>query len=115
MADKDAPQFEDRLGFAVKIARLAGQQTLELFRSNKLEVDRKGDGSPVTTADREAEQLLRRMISETYPDDAIVGEEFGESPGTSGFCLGFGSDRRYQGLCIGRATLHDSRSRNVGK
>ncbi len=79
------PQLENRLAFAVAIARQAGEQTLELFRTRSLDVDRKSDGSPVTAADRAAEKLLRQRIGEEFPDDAILGEEFGESPGTSGF------------------------------
>ena len=79
------PQLETRLAFAVEIARQAGEQTLELFRTPSLNVDRKSDGSPVTAADRAAEQLLRQRITEQFPDDAILGEEFGETPGTSGF------------------------------
>ncbi|MBI4539810.1 MAG: inositol monophosphatase family protein [Gemmatimonadetes bacterium] len=39
----------------------------------------KGDGSPVTVADREAEALLRELIGARYPHHGILGEEFGES------------------------------------
>lgn len=79
------PELEPRLKFAVEIARRAGEQTLELFRATDLDVDRKADGSPVTAADRAAEELLRALIVERFPDDAILGEEFGETAGTSGF------------------------------
>lgn len=74
-----------RLDFAVAIAREAGNQTLELFRSDELDLNRKSDGSPVTAADRAAEELLRERISNEFPDDAILGEEFGETDGTSGY------------------------------
>ncbi len=47
-------------------------------------VETKGDGSPVTLADRGAEQELRRLIRDRFPDDGILGEEFGETIGTSG-------------------------------
>jgi histidinol-phosphatase len=40
-------------------------------------VDHKADGSEVTAADRDAEQLLRQRITEHYPDHAILGEESG--------------------------------------
>lgn len=85
MTTLPADQIETRRQFAVQIAREAGNQTLELFRSDKLDLNRKSDGSPVTAADRAAEQLLRQRIGEQFPDDAILGEEFGESAGTSGF------------------------------
>jgi histidinol phosphatase-like enzyme (inositol monophosphatase family) len=74
-----------RLDFAVSIAREAGQHTLRYFRQPGLDVDVKADASPVTVADREAEQLLRKRITEKYADDGIIGEEFGELAGTSGY------------------------------
>lgn len=39
----------------------------------------------MTAADRESELLLRKLISDAYPDDAIVGEEYPEKAGVSGF------------------------------
>ncbi len=85
MPTPESLQLKPRLEFAVEIARQAGEQTLELFRTPSLDVDRKSDGSPVTAADRAAEELLRARIAAQFPDDAILGEEFGEKPGTSGF------------------------------
>lgn len=76
---------DNRLEFAVEIARQAGDQTLKLFRSDQLDLDRKSDGSPVTAADRAAEELLRQRIGDQFPADAILGEEFGEKSGTSGY------------------------------
>ncbi len=77
--------LKDRLDFAVAIAREAGEITLDYFQQEGLTVDRKSDDSPVTIADRRAEQHLRARIVEAYPDDAILGEEFGEVAGTSGY------------------------------
>jgi histidinol phosphatase-like enzyme (inositol monophosphatase family) len=74
-----------RLEFAVAAAREAGRLTLDYFGRGNFEVESKADASPVTVADRGAEQLLRRRIAEAYADDAVLGEEFGESPGSSGF------------------------------
>lgn len=76
--------LSEKLEFAVAIAREAGRLTLEYFQQSGLQVDRKADRSPVTAADRAAEQLLRKKIAERYPHDGIVGEEFGEQPGQSG-------------------------------
>ena len=83
-ADPD-PQTQARLELAVSAARAAGAATLQWFRQSALDVERKGDGSPVTAADRAAESLLREQISAKFPDDAILGEEFGEKPGTSAY------------------------------
>jgi histidinol phosphatase-like enzyme (inositol monophosphatase family) len=77
-------EVRERLRHAVTIAREAGQLTLHFFRGT-VQVDRKQDGSPVTVADRKGEELLRRRISEVFPNDAILGEEFGDQPGDSGF------------------------------
>ncbi len=79
------PQIAERLNFAVEIARAAGDLTLQYFRRDDLQIERKADKSPVTIADRAAEQLLRDRISERFPNDGVVGEEFGITDGTSEF------------------------------
>ncbi len=75
--------LEKRFDFACEMARAAGDSTMDLF--GKGEFEKKGDASPVTVADRNAEQLIRNAVGETFADDAFIGEEFGESPGESGF------------------------------
>ena len=74
-----------RLTLANRIAVEAGKLTLKHFRNEDLKVIRKGDGSPLTIADQEAETFLREEISKAFPDDGIVGEEFGVTEGTSEF------------------------------
>ncbi len=78
-------QVTERLDFALQIAREAGEVTLRYFRRQDLVIEDKADRSPVTIADRSAEQLLRERIGERYPDDGIIGEEFGAAGGTSGY------------------------------
>lgn len=77
------PAVAERLRAAVEVAREAGEITLRHFQSTSLGVERKGDDSPVTVADRASEQHLRERIRRLFPDDGIVGEEFGETPGAS--------------------------------
>lgn len=60
-----------------EIARGAGDITLKYFQSRKLEIMTKGDESPVTRADRESEEYLRTRIREHFPEDVILGEEYG--------------------------------------
>jgi len=67
------------------IALQAGEVTLQHFQTRQLSVERKSDDSPVTIADREAEQLLRREIQAHFPEDAILGEEFEDVEGRSGY------------------------------
>lgn len=74
---------QGRLAALVEIAIAAGQVTLQHFRKRDLVVDRKGDDSPVTVADREAEQKTRTLLSKGFPDDTIAGEEFSEQSGDS--------------------------------
>jgi histidinol phosphatase-like enzyme (inositol monophosphatase family) len=73
----------ERLAFAVDIAREAGELTLRYFRGQDLKVERKADQSPVTIADRKAEELLRQRISQRYRADGLIGEEFGASEGAN--------------------------------
>jgi histidinol phosphatase-like enzyme (inositol monophosphatase family) len=61
---------------ALECATAAGGVALRHFRS-RLDVERKPDGSPVTIADREAEQRAREWIGRRFPQDGILGEEFG--------------------------------------
>jgi len=81
----DAQAIDARLELACQAAREAGERTLRYFRSGQLAVERKSDNSPVTVADREAEQILREIIQSSFPDDAVVGEEFGQRMGDSGY------------------------------
>jgi len=71
---------------AEEMADAARVATLRYFRSGKLAVDNKEtDGfDPVTVADREAEQAMRAVLAKKRPHDAIFGEEFGHSAGSSG-------------------------------
>jgi myo-inositol-1(or 4)-monophosphatase len=72
------------LDFATETAYLAGRLTLGYFRAG-VRPDMKPDDSPVTIADRQAEELIRARIEAAYPSHAIVGEEFGakETAGAS--------------------------------
>ncbi|MEM9015796.1 MAG: inositol monophosphatase family protein [Verrucomicrobiota bacterium] len=75
--------LETYLRFAEETARAAGALTLRYFQTEEAKAEFKGDDTPVTIADREAEQLVRQRITETFPDHQIVGEEFGETKSES--------------------------------
>jgi len=74
----------DLLAWAVDLVEEAGRFTQRYFRSDDLEITAKADGSPVTQADEGAEQLIRSAITEAFPDDSILGEEYGTTEATSG-------------------------------
>lgn len=70
------------LEFAMDVAWDAGQLTLGYFQTG-VRPDFKADESPVTIADRKAEELIRSRIEARYPGHVIVGEEYGQSTGES--------------------------------
>ncbi len=74
--------LQQYLDFALDAAFQAGRLTLGYFQRN-IHVEKKEDTSPVTLADRQAEELLRTLIAQRYPEDGIIGEESGEKTGTS--------------------------------
>lgn len=67
-----------RLAFAVETAWLAGRSTLSLFQTGAA-VEIKQDQTPVTAADRQAEEIIRRQIQARFPGEAVLGEEQGLS------------------------------------
>ena len=72
------------LDFTLETAWEAGQLTLGYFQT-ALRPDFKADESPVTIADRQAEEFIRHRIEKRYPDHAIVGEEFGSRESAAGY------------------------------
>lgn len=74
----------DRVG--QMLADAARAVILPFFRAPDLMADNKldQDYDPVTEADRAAERVMRAILQTERPNDAILGEEYGEKPGTSG-------------------------------
>lgn len=72
--------MDRRLEVAIAAAQAAGQVAMRYFRT-ALTVERKGDRSPVTIADREAERRAVEILRSAFPDYGVLGEEFGERPG----------------------------------
>jgi histidinol-phosphatase len=80
MSSKNLTGF---LEFARKTAYEAGELTLQYFLQ-EIKPENKGDGSPVTVADRRAEQYIRAAIEKEFPGHSILGEEFGISESSPG-------------------------------
>jgi myo-inositol-1(or 4)-monophosphatase len=70
------PAIADLIEAAEAAADVAGAAVRPLFRA-QLKTDLKADRSPVTMADRTAEQVMRAVLAERFPDHGILGEEFG--------------------------------------
>jgi len=77
--------LSSRLDLAIEAAWQAGRITLRYFQAG-VQPEWKADESPVTVADREAEQKIRQLLGRGFPDDGLAGEEFGQQQGRSGYC-----------------------------
>ena len=73
------PGYDDDLRLAHVIADQVDALTLDRFRALDLRVDTKPDLTPVTDADRGAEQIVRSQLSRTRPRDAVHGEELADT------------------------------------
>lgn len=74
-------ELERYLDLAIELADRAGRLTLGHFRTG-MRPEWKGDATPVTVADREAEALIRHELARRHPRHAVVGEEHGETFGS---------------------------------
>lgn len=86
MTELSLSEQEDIIATAHALADAAREATLRHFRGAGLSADSKEDHrfDPVTIADRESEERMRAILAARRPQDAILGEEFGASTGTSG-------------------------------
>ena len=71
------------LALAHELADLADAITTARFRAEDLVVETKPDLTPVSEADRAVEQAMRARLAEVHPDDAVLGEEYGEGAAAS--------------------------------
>lgn len=75
------PALDALIAAAEAAADVAAAVVRPFFRSG-LAADQKTDRSPVTIADRGAEQAMRAVLAERFPEHGILGEEFGlDRPG----------------------------------
>jgi len=73
------PTINPDLKIALLLADRADQISLERFEALDLEIETKPDLSPVTDADKSVEKALLEMLASSRPEDAIIGEEYGNS------------------------------------
>jgi histidinol-phosphatase len=67
----------EEVAAAIAAARAAGEVAMRYYRGG-FEVTIKADQTPVTQADREAEQAIKRVLGRAFPNHGFLGEEFGE-------------------------------------
>lgn len=79
MTSDSAPSqnYTDDLRLAHIMADAVDAQTMARFKAVDLQVDTKPDLTPVSDADRAAEEIIRGHLSRARPRDAVLGEEFG--------------------------------------
>jgi myo-inositol-1(or 4)-monophosphatase len=77
-----------RLDFAHGLADAAGALAVSFFEQREsLAVEQKGLQDLVSRADRDVESLIRERIARAFPEDTILGEEHGGTPGESVWCI----------------------------
>ena len=76
-------KLDQDIALALRLADAAGAAIRPYFR-NGVTSERKADATPVTLADRAAEEAMRRILTAEVPRDAVHGEELGAAPGSSG-------------------------------
>ncbi|QVI26802.1 histidinol-phosphatase [Mycolicibacterium neoaurum] len=74
----------DDLALALRLADQADALTMDRFGALDLAIETKPDLTPVTDADKGAEETLRAILTEARPGDGIFGEEFGGAPVSTG-------------------------------
>jgi myo-inositol-1(or 4)-monophosphatase len=77
---------DDTIAFAHRLADASGAVIRPYFRQRIEVINKRADSfDPVTEADKGGERAIRAILEAERPGDAILGEEYGEKPGTSGW------------------------------
>ncbi|GAA2243764.1 histidinol-phosphatase [Streptomyces ruber] len=71
------PDYLDDLRFAHVLADAADAATMHRFKALDLKVETKPDMTPVSEADKAAEDVIRTHLKRSRPRDAVLGEEYG--------------------------------------
>ncbi len=69
--------------FIERIAQEAGAISLKYYNSPSLKIETKSNDTPVTQADKQAEEYLRGEIKKHFPHDSIIGEEYDNEKGST--------------------------------
>lgn len=84
--DPHHDEIDGRAQFAGRVTQQAGDLARQYFGDiASLKITSKGIQDLVSDADQAVEQLIRNEITTAFPDDGIIGEEFGKKDGQSGF------------------------------
>ena len=75
--------YQADLDLALELADIADAISLARFRALDLHVESKPDRSPVTDADKSVEQAIKKILDNQAPEDALIGEEYGNTGSAS--------------------------------
>lgn len=75
--------YQADLDLALELADIADAISLARFRALDLHVESKPDRSPVTDADKSVEQAIKKILANQAPEDALIGEEYGNTGSAS--------------------------------
>jgi histidinol-phosphatase len=112
---------------ALAAAHAAADEIMRYYRGD-FEVELKADQTPVTVADRRAEEIIREILLGDFPDHGFFGEEGGKEQenaeflwlvdpidGTKSFVGGYGMfSTQMTGLCFNRQPAIDGRFTSMG-
>ena len=59
------------------------EEVIDKYYLDDIRATLKADQSPVTIADKEAERVIRQVISESFPEHGVLGEEDGQTASSS--------------------------------
>lgn len=96
--------MQELITLANRLADTAGDVIRGYFRQD-FTIETKSDASPVTVADRTAEERMRALIEEVRPQDGILGEEFGPKGSESGLTWVFDPIDGTKSFISGRPTF----------
>ncbi len=96
--------MQETIAFLNTLADASGAVIEKYFR-HAFVTETKSPHDPVTEADRQAEKTIRALIGHHYPHDTIIGEEFGETTGTSGRAWVIDPIDGTRAFAVGRATF----------
>ncbi len=96
--------MQETIEFLNLLADTAGSVIRKYYRQGFV-TETKERHDPVTEADKKTEEALRELITKTYPNDGIQGEEYGISKGTTGRVWVIDPIDGTRAFAIGRATF----------
>jgi 3'(2'), 5'-bisphosphate nucleotidase len=71
--------LKSKFEVALQSARLARETIMDVY-AKPIIADIKSDDSPVTEADRKADAIIRKVLSNAFPEDAFLTEESSDNP-----------------------------------